>query len=180
MKKQKLDRSHPVLYIITMVVAAILLVIIAIPIPFLVSVMELKALLGYLIIAVAGLMMGFLTCVLVDHFVIKEKKEIIAGVIVPLPAAIALYAGFEILNKMKNMFVNLESDPTIANLFAFHAYSPILTTAVLFIFFNIPFIYYFYKKEEDSALLFYYMLAPVIIAAGAIIVNTILAVIMGI
>jgi hypothetical protein len=123
--------------------------------------------------------MGFLTCVLVDHFTVKEKKEIIAGVIVPLPASIALYAGFALLNKMKQMFVSVETDLSIANLFGFASYPPAVVTAVLFVFFNVPFIYYFYKKHEDALLLFYYMLAPVVITAGAIIVNTVLLVIMG-
>lgn len=172
-------KSHPVMYITTLVIASILLIVVAAPIPFLIAVMEFGKLIGYLIIAVAGFKMGFLACVLIDHFTLKERNEILAGIIIPLPACIALYAGFVLLAKMKQMFVTLESDPAIANMFAFENYSAEITTAVLFLFFNAPFLYYFYKKHEDSSILFYYMLAPVIITGGAIIVHTVLFVIMG-
>ena len=172
-----MDRTHPTLYIVALVIASVLLVVIAAPIPFLI--IELKVALGYLIIAIAGFKMGFLSCVLIEHFTVKEKKEIIAGVIIPLPASIALYAGFAVLDKMKQVFVTLEADPTIASLFAFQIYSPAVATGILFMFFNIPFLYYFYKKQEDSSLLYYYMLAPVVIATAAIIINTILQVVFG-
>lgn len=102
--------------------------------PLIIFYVSVHSFISYLLTAIIALALGHFCAKFVERITHKEKKEVLAGTIIPLPAVIGL-----------TIFVVLTN--TLGQLSSLNALFASLT---YFVCFNIPFLVYFYEHERHK------------------------------
>jgi|GEM_PF-5055529 len=100
------------------------------------------------LIIIFGLASGFISAKIIEKITHKEKKEILAGSLIALPATICIMIYFTVISNIR--FIDT-LDSRIASI-------------IFFISFNIPFLIFLYEHERHKHHLVSYMAAPLILA----------------
>lgn len=103
---------------------------------------------NFVLIIIYALFAGFVCSKVIEKTTHAEKKEVLAGSLIPLPATIAIIIYLVILNNLK--FID-----TI---------NPMWASVAFFISFNIPFLTLFYEHEKHKHHLVGFTIAPLALA----------------
>jgi len=109
---------------------------------------KLNPAINFALVIAYALFAGLISAKVIDKVTHKEKREILAGSLIPLPTTISIIIYLIILNNLK--FVD-----TIG---------PVWASAAFFICFNIPFLVIFYEHEKHKHHLVGFTIAPLALA----------------
>jgi hypothetical protein len=146
MKKAKKGKSPHIRYMLAIAILMFFTLILSSVLAF--SIGKLSIIFNLILIAVISLLSGFISVKIIEKITHKEKREILAGSLIPLPAIICIMFYIMILN-------NLKLVETIG---------PVLASAVFFICFNIPFLIVLYEHEKHKHHLIGLVIAPLILS----------------
>lgn len=145
MRKIKKKSTH-LRYLSAIVLLMIFTIILVSTLIF--SIGKMNKTINFLLIIIYALGAGIVCSRVIEKTTHAEKKEILAGSLIPLPATIAMIIYLVILNNLK--FVG-----TI---------DPLWASAVFFVSFNIPFLMVFYEHEKHKHHLVGFTIAPLALA----------------
>lgn len=109
---------------------------------------RLSAALNFILIVICASLSGFISVKIIEKITHKEKKEILAGSLIPLPATIGIMLYITVVSNLK--FVE-----TI---------DPVLASMIFFVCFNIPFLVMLYEHEKHKHHLVGFIIIPMILA----------------
>lgn len=112
------------------------------------SIARLSITVNLALIIVYALFAGYISAKVIEKNIHKEKKEILAGSLIPLPATISIIIYVLVINNLK--FIE-----TI---------DPVVASAGFFIAFNTPFLVFFYEHEKHKHNLIGFTIAPLALA----------------
>lgn len=104
--------------------------------------------LSYIMTAILAYIFGHISAKFIENITHKEKKEVLAGTVIPLPAVIGI-----------SMFLVIAD-----NFGQISTLNSIYTSMLYFICFNIPFLVYFYEHERHKHHLIGFLFAPMVLA----------------
>ena len=105
-------------------------------------------LINYSLIVIYALVSGFVSAKVIDRIEHKDKREILAGSLIPLPATICMIIYLLVLGNLKSV----------------ESISPVISSAAFFICFNIPFLVLVYEHKKHKHHLVGLMIAPLVLA----------------
>lgn len=116
--------------------------------PLLVFFISFNKWVSYILTAVVAYVLGHVCSKVIEKITHKEKKEILAGTIIPIPAMISLSA-FIIIARTFSGLTTLNS---------------VLIGLLYFFLFNVPFLGYLYEHEKHKHHLIGFLFAPMFLA----------------
>ena len=112
------------------------------------SVGRLSAVSNFILIVICASLSGFISVKIMEKITHKEKKEILAGSVIPLPATIGIM-----------LYIT-----AVSNLRFAETINPVLASMAFFVCFNIPFLVMLYEHEKHKHHLIGFIIIPMILA----------------
>ncbi len=154
------ERSQHGMYFIMLILLMVSVFILSTPLVlFYVSAPNMA---NYFITAIIAYLFGHLSARFIEKITHKEKKEVLAGTIIPLPTVIGISVFLVIADQIGKLTT----------------LSSIYTSIIYFVCFNIPFLIYFYEHERHKHHLVGLFFAPMFLAlvyTFTFMISTILA-----
>jgi len=158
MRKSKQERklkSQPLQYGLLLLFLMVANVLVFLPVAALVLFFT-PPIVSYAFIAVFSLLFGWLTLRVVEWIEHKEKKEMLAGVVIPLVPAILFTIVLTLFTEGSQVFYDLP--------FVHQALPhPLVAGLLYYVLFNLPFVYFYVEHEKHKHVYAWYFFGPLFV-----------------
>ncbi|MBD3310112.1 hypothetical protein GF351_02745 [Candidatus Woesearchaeota archaeon] len=152
-------KSHPVrhgYYLIYLVLLMLASTLLFLPVIWLTVFRYVGAGTAYGLYVMSGLIYGYLAMLAVKNVMHREKNELLAGMVIPLPSVILLTA-------FLRMFMETGMDTSVA--------SPITAGLVFYVSFNIRFVMEYFDHHKHKHYIGLYLVAPILLLTSSVLVD---------
>lgn len=166
-------KKNPHVYLYAMIMLSLACFLIMTPVVLIQGFLDICTCTMYAILILGGLSIGYISLLIIDKIEHNDKKELVAGLFIPLPTAMFMYFLVAMISKVSHELLVITHEKTgflITNMFNTlpSAYAVMLTFLLSF---EAVFLLHHHKKHKYEEMIVYYTVAVVLMAAAVIASN---------